>query len=186
MKNPWIIISAVLGAGLVLVLGILLGQNTSSNKLATEIVPTPVVTVVVTKTPTPTQTPTPTPSPTPSKTKSTVTTDQKEGSGQKKLIQTMCSNYFAAINAWYQANENTYKGGVGIEEGGQQALQQATERLASVIDPKAGNAYIDLKDFVYHLRQIYNAYYPVYDYWTLDGNRPKLIILRDKIEDNHC
>jgi|LakMenE01Jun11ns_1017448.scaffolds.fasta_scaffold9607680_1 hypothetical protein len=182
MKNPWIIISAVLGAGLVLVLGILLGQNTSSNKLATEIVPTPVVTVVVTKTPTPT----PTPSPTPSKIKSIVTTDQKEGSGQKKLIQTMCSNYFAAIDAWYQANENTYKGGVGVEEGGQQALQQATERLASVIDPKAGNAYIDLKDFVYHLRQIYNAYYPVYDYWTLDGNRPKLIILRDKIENSHC
>jgi len=182
MKNPWIIISAVLGAGLVLVLGILLGQNTSSNKLATEIVPTPVVTVVVTKTPTPT----PTPSPTPSKTKSTVTTDQKEGSGQKKLIQTMCSNYFAAIDAWYQANENTYKGGVGVEEGGQQALQQATERLASVIDPKAGNAYIDLKDFVFHLRQIYNAYYPVYDYWTLDGNSPKLGILSDKIEDNHC
>ena len=182
MKNPWIIISAVLGAGLVLVLGILLGQNTSSNKLATEIVPTPVVTVVVTKTPTPT----PTPSPTPSKIKSIVTTDQKEGSGQKKLIQTMCSNYFAAIDAWYQANENTYKGGVGVEVGGQQALQQATERLASVIDPKAGNAYIDLKDFVYHLRQIYNAYYPVYDYWTLDGNRPKLIILRDKIENSHC
>jgi hypothetical protein len=182
MKNPWIIISAVLGAGLVLVLGILLGQNTSSNKLATEIVPTPVVTVVVTKTPTPT----PTPSPTPSKTKSTVTTDQKEGSGQKKLIQTMCSNYFAARDAWYQANQNTYTGGVGVEEGGQQALQQATERLASVIDPKAGNAYIDLKDFVFHLRQIYNAYYPVYDYWTLDGNRPKLIILSDKIEDNHC
>jgi hypothetical protein len=182
MKNPWIIISAVLGAGLVLVLGILLGQNTSSNKLATEIVPTPVVTVVVTKTPTPT----PTPSPTPSKIKSIVTTDQKEGSGQKKLIQTMCSNYFAAIDAWYQANENTYKGGVGVEEGGQQALQQATERLASVIDPKAGNAYIDLKDFVYHLRQIYNAYYPVYDYWTLDGNRPKLIILRDKIENSYC
>lgn len=32
MKNPWIIISAILGAGLILVIGILLGQNTFSEK----------------------------------------------------------------------------------------------------------------------------------------------------------
>lgn len=56
MKNPWIIISIILGGGLVLILGILVGQNTSSSKLPNLTVPNAVITAVVTKTPTPTPT----------------------------------------------------------------------------------------------------------------------------------
>jgi len=115
-----------------------------------------------------------------------VTTDKSESSNKKNILARMCSNYYQARNAWYEANRNTFTGGSGIEAASQQKLQDATERLANVIDPKAGPAYIDMKDFVFHLRQIYKAYYPNYDYWTLDGNGPKLVYFSEKIDKDYC
>lgn len=117
---------------------------------------------------------------------STVTTDESASSNKKNTTAKMCTNYYSARNAWYQANTNTFTGGAGVEAASQQQLQDATERLANSLDPRAGAAFVDMKDFVFHLREIYKAYYPTYDYWTLDGNRSKLIYFSDKIEQDHC
>jgi hypothetical protein len=157
MKNPWIIVSAVLGAGLFLDLGILLGQNTSSNKLATEIVPTPVVTVIVTKTPTPVATPTP--SPTPSKTESTVTQIPKAKKKSNNIVE-MCNAFYSASSEMNESVTGTNAGGPGGAEKTFNELKLATDSLAGSLDSTTGAAYIDMKDYVFLLRQLAPSLYP--------------------------
>jgi hypothetical protein len=155
MKNPWIIISAVLGAGLVLVLGILLGQNTSSPKSAAATIPNPVVTVVVTKTPTPT----PTPTPSPSKTESTVTQTPKAKKKNNNIVE-MCNAFYSASREMNESVTGVNAGGPGGAEKTFNELKLATDSLAGSLDSTTGAAYIDMKDYVFLLRQLAPSLYP--------------------------
>jgi hypothetical protein len=173
MKNPWIIVSAVLGAGLVLVLGILLGLNTSSNKSATEIVPTPVVTVIVTKTPTPLATPTPSPTPTPSKTKSA--NDSSESTSKKSNSKsTMCEAFWKLSATYNQAVTTANQGGPGAAELAQNNWQRDTENLAIKLDSKNEALYTIMKDYVWMMRETNNSLYPTYLYRKWDVWHPKI------------
>ena len=173
MKNPWIIISAVLGAGLVLVLGILLGQNTASSKLATATIPTPVVTVIVTKTPTPLATSTPSPTPTPSKTKSA--NDSSESTSKKSNSKSaMCEAFWKLSSTYSRAITVTREGGAGVAEITQNNWQADTNNLASKLDTKTEALYINMKDYVWMMRQVNDSLYPTYLYTKWIAWDPKI------------
>ena len=205
MKNYWIASTVILGLSLALVIGVLIGgfsQNTASNPVVStaeissaevkaSIEPSPVVTVTSTITATPSPTPTSTPEnkveENSKRVEPKVTDSDKPKSKKTSSAKaSMCAAFYVARREMIESVGDINAGGPGGVEKAVNELISATEGLAAALDSSTGALYIDLKDYVFFLRQLPPLIQPTISIAAND------VLARarnqaSKIEDaNHC
>ena len=187
MKNPWLIASVVLGIGFALLLGLLIGQNQPINKKADENTATPTITKIVTVTPSPSPTNSVSSSPSEKASSSTtkkVTESKKtETTKSEKSKSASCDAFWSLREAYNVALRTTHEGGPGAAENAQNSWQTATENLAQKINTPNEALNINMKDYVWMMREVNDSLYPTYQYRKWDAWHAKIVNLGTAISN---